>query len=694
MISRAHSGGFSISTEITVQITFHQALFGYDGGHQLLAASVGLPTNSKHFLAVATDLSGTAPRTGFERAYTGLPVPGTEYYALFATWLAPEMPRPGCVWSHVLLIDFADLALLPDLGELRRLFRRPVKPDDQAWRNPICFSQKQNAAMGIASHEESIAAQFLEALYVTPAMTAVKEVDSADSCEDLVFAIWSQQWPRLRRSFRFSTGSFADRGRGGATFDLQLTSIENLRAWKRTNERQQPGFATALPENSRGTDTWLPLAIADLCHPDARGFRTFLRNNGLDVSEPRAAYARLATAYRILQQKPNNDWLKKLKGIGLLFPEPLEALRLKQSVVVPSDNSSVAEAASHAWASASFLFSESEAYAYTEVKIDYARLAPLLWKNRKEDVLSLLGALVRQEETPAAVAFVVAIASILHASDLVIISERYPEAVPILISHRPSLAFEAETWQLRGYIQSQIFEVLDRMSLSQADWARVLGAMLSAGTYLSVRDVQKKAGPLAMRGALSWLEHPTANEVLPSHSWREMLSSPASALLKDSTDLSPSQLVLAAWCAPFDDVRCALFASREDVQRLAKESPSLIPPPLRGFAAFLLVTLGLREDSDQAENMVLGNFFTVYEALASGTYSPESWWLLSPELPGLGWWRDWDRCKKLRKAVYLLLSKRGACTRLHKFAETLAEKEIALKVCEEESDDSGQDFID
>src|SRR5262245_54967263 len=96
------------------QLRIEQALFGYREGHQLLAASVPLVPKVRQFVANVTDGSGPETSEGFDSAYTGLPIPDTSYYALFCTWPAPEMPQPGCVWSHVLLLDLADLARIPD----------------------------------------------------------------------------------------------------------------------------------------------------------------------------------------------------------------------------------------------------------------------------------------------------------------------------------------------------------------------------------------------------------------------------------------------------------------------------------------------------------------------------------------------------------------------------------------------------
>src|SRR5437016_3929075 len=110
------------------RLRIEQALFGYSDGHHLVAASVDFVPRVRQFLANVTDSSGPEKSDGFETAFTGLPVPETDYYALFCTWPAPEMPRPGCVWSHVLLVDLTDLARISDLSILRSLCLRPTVP--------------------------------------------------------------------------------------------------------------------------------------------------------------------------------------------------------------------------------------------------------------------------------------------------------------------------------------------------------------------------------------------------------------------------------------------------------------------------------------------------------------------------------------------------------------------------------------
>src|SRR6266496_4432603 len=292
-----------------VEVMLHQAVFGYDAGHNLLAASCTLSAESRRTLAVLTDAPGPWPTSGFDLIFTGTPLPDMPYYALFCTWPAPEMPRPGCVWSHVILIELADLAGLADLGELCHCFRRPSKTVDQKWRDPLHFVVKRDIAAPIARGLQRDCQRFLAALYAKPQLPFVAEALNAETYADLVFALWSQQWPRLRRNFRFSTGSFADRGRVGAAFDLQVTPTSSRRAWQRSDGHLlSEGVDSPTEELPADSEQWIRIALDDLLAPSKTGFRSFLCAYGTDVNHPRGAFARLATAYHRLSAQPCGDW--------------------------------------------------------------------------------------------------------------------------------------------------------------------------------------------------------------------------------------------------------------------------------------------------------------------------------------------------------------------------------------------------
>ena len=99
-----------------------QLVFGYEEGHRLLGGSTEIPASALAILLGATDAPVESSR---DRLVTGFPLDEIVRYALCFTWSAPESPRPGAVWSHVLLVNPQQFESPASIGLLRKLARRP-----------------------------------------------------------------------------------------------------------------------------------------------------------------------------------------------------------------------------------------------------------------------------------------------------------------------------------------------------------------------------------------------------------------------------------------------------------------------------------------------------------------------------------------------------------------------------------------
>ena len=664
------------------QLRVHQALFGYREGHNLLAASISLSPRVRHFLATVTDGSGTETADGFDCAFTGMPVPETDYYALFCTWPAPEMPRPGCVWSHVLLIELADLARVSDFVILSKLCRRPSTLSqgfgDYTQQLSLDTSKKiPDPAGAIDQYRASI---LLAALYEQPESSIVVLDDKCSPWEKIIFAIWSQQWPRLRRNFTFSTGSLGDRRLAGVSFDVQVAPLSSQRIWRRGG-----ASTVVLDMLSKSAQppppTWMSVVLDDLEHHPTSRLRQFLFAYGSDIEKPRHTFSNLVNAFIRLNCDSNQDWAERLRSIAEIFPNESAALRLKEWLVTPNSTTDLAQDLERAWATAAFLLGTPEAKAFVKVPFDHAGLAPFLWDRKKDEVLTLMARLVRQEENPSATAFATAVGKSVKPGELQNISNRHPELISIFISHRPELAHDVGTWRLPSHVQSQIFEVLERLSLNEQEWGKIMGAMFLAATFVAVRSAVKNAGSHAMQGAFRWLDNKIAQEYLPSQAWRDALTESAVDRLAEEKLLPPAELAFCSWFVSPEAMRKWLDTDREDVQQLAEKPLDLIPPPLRTHAAFLLVTLGLRAKTIAGVKLLSRGYFEVYNVLALSRATSEEWSLLSPELPRIGRWGDWDRCERLRRAVRKWLLKYAKYGNpLTEAATTQQQNEIARQV--------------
>ena len=122
----------------------HQALFGYSNGHHLLFSSTGISPHALKTIEPLSDLSGALLPDSFDGYLTGYYLPELSCYVLSKTWGAKEMPRLGCVWTHVLLIPdsitYHELRLIP----LESVFVRP-NINRENWENeyksPLMFDE-------------------------------------------------------------------------------------------------------------------------------------------------------------------------------------------------------------------------------------------------------------------------------------------------------------------------------------------------------------------------------------------------------------------------------------------------------------------------------------------------------------------------------------------------------------------------
>src|SRR6267378_2838557 len=125
----------------------HHMLHGYEDGHRLLASSLprdlAISPEAQRALLILSDVSGPSAGEEFEGYFTGYRV-DDRWYAFARTWRAPEMSRPGCVWTHTLLLPRDVLQNVCDPNELIWLFRRPKQNSaDRAWyKRPLDTSAK------------------------------------------------------------------------------------------------------------------------------------------------------------------------------------------------------------------------------------------------------------------------------------------------------------------------------------------------------------------------------------------------------------------------------------------------------------------------------------------------------------------------------------------------------------------------
>ncbi len=294
---------------------FDQCLFGYDDGHRLLASSLPLGSETSHL----TELSDLAPGTIFNQSegyWTGLPVPAIGRYVLMRTWPAPEMSRPGCVWTHALLLEPALLESIEDLSVLQAFAIRPSGlVDKDRYREQLTIDV--NHLVHIPELiDNNVVERLLLSLYAAGGTSV--EVDSPGQLDGPLFAVWSQQWPRLRRNLRFQTAaSRAPRSTGSIRFDVTAELIQT---------------STGSRSSVKGAP-WLVTAALDVQDGTAGALRPFLWRYGRDVRRQRGSFLPLVEIRNIDIGGVHDSGKRLIEIVTESFSTSDDAKSLKQDLV-------------------------------------------------------------------------------------------------------------------------------------------------------------------------------------------------------------------------------------------------------------------------------------------------------------------------------------------------------------------------
>lgn len=120
----------------------HQALHGYNQGHNRLACSVSLSQKDDDLIKMLSDWSEYIDNK--DNSYlTAYPLSDSGHYVVAKSWYADDMDRPGCVWTHSLIIQESILNDRFDFRQLFELFRRPTKGDYESYSVAILYEPKE-----------------------------------------------------------------------------------------------------------------------------------------------------------------------------------------------------------------------------------------------------------------------------------------------------------------------------------------------------------------------------------------------------------------------------------------------------------------------------------------------------------------------------------------------------------------------
>ena len=213
-----------------MKIKLQQMLHGYENGHNYIRGSIYLPS-SKDMDTIAnlsdwTEYVNNKDDSSYLSAY---PLSESGYYVLARTWYAEEMKRPGCVWTHSLLIPIAALRYIWDFRVFDHLFVRPKNSDFEGYDSVIEYDPFQEDdsryltslqnANGISSIIKNLIVGHRQSLFEVEASSETNRV--------LCLMIMNVLPSSVLVAKSFCSGSRGLRVIDGKYFDVQFTQFDN-----------------------------------------------------------------------------------------------------------------------------------------------------------------------------------------------------------------------------------------------------------------------------------------------------------------------------------------------------------------------------------------------------------------------------------------------------------------------------------
>jgi hypothetical protein len=624
-------------------VSIHQAIHGYREGHRLLSSSLSLNADSARAMLVLSDMSGPAMQPGFDEYLTAYPLPGSELYVFGKTWYAPEMQRPGCVWTHSLLLSREQVSRVSAAHLLTKFVRPQPNGVESSAPAPLELDVDTSADKLEGFLDATVSAALVGAV-LGQARPVIVTVETANRLEPAFLRLWDELWPAAKARFSFCTGALLPRSVAGALMDLQAIP----RAIPSSQFRKSAGAALVLDlRNPSATEPWVDLFL-DGTHRGAASFRSWLEEAaGGDASrevvpslvpifaawhaQDSSARSVLAIVMAAKELDPN----ARSRLLGMVFNRAYaEAGALgRREILQEASKRRDADFPSIATAlegQTCRLFDESRAEGVALV-------------------LSLLGG----ELTEVGERVLRAAMLLLAPSDLEFFGSAHTPLLPTIVGENPKLASSPEIWSRVGDRGAEVLLRLSHLNPSDEERGKVLDAIISSGCDMPVDAFLRFGGKTAIFRALTAM---AAGRVQLSWPWRSALARQPETVIEWLEGLSPPSLRDL-------ELGSCIVSPQAMQSRLAMvwksgvdgASSGAMVPRVAAFGLSLAVWEGAANSP-----LLAACFQLTYDAAGSSRLEYEEWEWLREYAPPLSYWRDWDKCERLALAIGRLFGRQSA----------------------------------
>ena len=625
-------------------ITINQTLHGYSNGHHLLASSMNLSDSSKRKMDILSDHSGPDMAEGFEDYFSGYFLENEQMIVLAKTWYASEMTRPGCVWTHSLLLRLDDLDALSQCSDnLLSFFVRPRSYDSyDDYASPFMT----NSLMSPCKERDKKKLQYL--LWVMLGHEPPNMIISQHSDEyinELLF-LWLKCYKEIPQGYSFITGSMSIKSDSKNIICLQFVP-QALR-----NRVYHSGDGISIMKNIDEVQKFPPWVsfACDVIGKD--GWSAFVSFRALFG----AAYnhfkylTSFIKLYSVFCGK--NGYLNIYESLELI-----DKLFSAENAVVGNRLLQLYfEGAFTSWGE-KILYTNTiiATLKFEWISVNENKLRTLIVNGFADDTdgaKKVIQHLTMIENSEIQERYLSVYANLLSADILEKFSGMDYSICSVLVTLNPSLAECINIWlQPRGY-QKGILDSLKICRSNDSLSIKIAYIILDNSSYDFAYEIYALWGESAV---IVFLEYLLQFKILSHTDTQSMVtlckvhSKVAASMLEEQySNLSSQQIeVLLSIIDPYADnmlaktlIKTFEMLNVTDLSSNQKDS----------LADFYLPII-LRSSTSFPNNIVAFTVSNVHDRLANLTYPEDKWQKLQSLLPEVSWLNQWDKCKRVRKAI-------------------------------------------
>jgi hypothetical protein len=592
-------------------------------------------------MAVLSDmLSPLSPNDSY---LTGYPLKAASRYVLARTWLATEMKRPGCVWTHSLVMSYGTLAVLNDPSELLASFRRPTEENLEQFNRPCPYQGMPGTGSLANVNERKFQGDPRSELLLTTIYARgpdsrrqfLIEATNREKDEALALALWRQMWPRLRRSFFFATAISGPLD----IFDADLVILFS----------HDPRYTGLNPEASTlnfpvTSRPGFKLLVRDLPRVNPTSFRRFLWRYAADAPDLWDVAVPLADTFALLDQPNRQGAIRSAaRLVRMHFPRADDCRLIKSDLLLGNirkgwSGSAGFEEFNQALAELCNLPNFSDATAIgrrlTELNLSPRQVAQVIEASMSSDAGTVGDAVVRVLATELPM-------SIIASADCPV------EAKLRLVEHNVGLVGVSEFWPKGPNERLAILNALARPSFPRIDTTALLAGLagrIGAEEANWIVSYDPKAICQLLKSLTSSADNAEAIfRVLVRHpdTLLDGLQH-CGALTREVVVHMGAVIDYTETEAIFDWSMWASVTASEEWDRPLDDHPHM---------AAVLFKAALKAPLQPGARLLRISFDLLHERAAAGTLEQGIRNDLGRYLPFLGWFSEWDFCGKLRAAV-------------------------------------------